>query len=237
MCTHVRTCLPTRPLRSRLARELLSLSDYDTTDHLRTMELLKLRFGDAPLHACEVGGWGCVYAWRPDNAPAHTAPPAAALLHSSACTCPPVPPSCAHHHSQVMLKDMADSKRVNTNIQRLANSTRAPASSLASSVQLGGLQSPQQHSAGGAGPAGAAAPLPLSATIMSHLFWPALGGWGDEQVGGGHQPCLTCVRACTCTLPRFGSRRKLHLTPRNVHGLHTSMPHMRTTWAVLTHIA
>jgi hypothetical protein len=24
----------------------------------------------------------------------------------------------------------------------------------------------------------------LSATIMSLLFWPAVGGWGDEQVSG-----------------------------------------------------
>jgi len=50
-------CYPheiTSPRRSRLARELLALSDYDTTAHVRIMELLKLRFGDAPLHACEV---------------------------------------------------------------------------------------------------------------------------------------------------------------------------------------
>ena len=40
--------------RQRLARELLALSDYDTATHVRTMELLKLRFGEAPLHACEV---------------------------------------------------------------------------------------------------------------------------------------------------------------------------------------
>jgi hypothetical protein len=46
--------------RSSLALELLYAADYDTSRALRTVELLKLRFGEGALHACEVGrtSWG-----------------------------------------------------------------------------------------------------------------------------------------------------------------------------------
>ena len=42
------------PLRSVLGSQLLSCSDYDCERAIRTMELLKLRFGEPAMHACEV---------------------------------------------------------------------------------------------------------------------------------------------------------------------------------------
>ncbi len=36
-----------------LGEKLLGKSDYDCERDIRTLELLKLRFGDANLHACE----------------------------------------------------------------------------------------------------------------------------------------------------------------------------------------
>ena len=38
-----------------LAEKLLAKTDYDCEREVRTLELLKLRFGDANLHSCEVG--------------------------------------------------------------------------------------------------------------------------------------------------------------------------------------
>ena len=40
--------------RSMLAEKLLTKTDYDCEREIRTLELLKLRFGDANLHNCEV---------------------------------------------------------------------------------------------------------------------------------------------------------------------------------------
>ena len=37
-----------------LAEKLLTKTDYDCEREIRTLELLKLRFGDANLHNCEV---------------------------------------------------------------------------------------------------------------------------------------------------------------------------------------
>ncbi len=38
-----------------LSDKLLSKTDYSCDREIRTLELLKLRFGDANLHNCEVG--------------------------------------------------------------------------------------------------------------------------------------------------------------------------------------
>ena len=38
-----------------LSDKLLSKTDYNCDREIRTLELLKLRFGDANLHNCEVG--------------------------------------------------------------------------------------------------------------------------------------------------------------------------------------
>ena len=40
--------------RVMLADKLLSKTDYNCDREIRTLELLKLRFGDANLHNCEV---------------------------------------------------------------------------------------------------------------------------------------------------------------------------------------
>lgn len=59
--------------RVMLAEKLLNKSDFDTDRDIRTLELLKLRFGENNMHGCEI-----------------------------------------------MLKDLADSKRINTNIKAVA---------------------------------------------------------------------------------------------------------------------
>ena len=41
--------------RSLLAEKLLGKTDYECDREIRTLELLKLRFGEANLHNCEVG--------------------------------------------------------------------------------------------------------------------------------------------------------------------------------------
>ena len=41
--------------RAMLSDKLLSKTDYNCDREIRTLELLKLRFGDANLHNCEVG--------------------------------------------------------------------------------------------------------------------------------------------------------------------------------------
>ena len=43
-----------RHRRGLLARQLLRAADYDAHVPLAAVELLKLRFGDASMHACEV---------------------------------------------------------------------------------------------------------------------------------------------------------------------------------------
>merc|ERR1719210_2008558 len=40
--------------RSLLSNRLLAQRSYDTDKEIRYLELLKLRFGDVPLHQCEV---------------------------------------------------------------------------------------------------------------------------------------------------------------------------------------
>lgn len=90
--------------RSMLADRLLSKGDYDCDRELRTLELLKVRFGEGNLH-----------------------------------------------NAEVMLKDLADSKRINTNVQSVPN-TATPLRRRRHLVDIGAMQ----------------------ATIVSHLFWPQL---------------------------------------------------------------
>ncbi|KAJ9109869.1 hypothetical protein QFC19_001848 [Naganishia cerealis] len=82
-----------------LAKRLLNAPDYDVDAMIMDMEKLKLRFGDAALHVCDI-----------------------------------------------MLKDLADSKRINNRIQ--------------SECQVG--------------PDTSAVQLPLKPKILSHLYWPAI---------------------------------------------------------------
>ncbi|KAL4426176.1 hypothetical protein ABPG77_007458 [Micractinium sp. CCAP 211/92] len=90
--------------RSMLADRLLAKSDYDCDRELRTLELLKVRFGEGNLH-----------------------------------------------NAEVMLKDLADSKRINANVKSVPN-TATPLRRRRSLVDIDGL----------------------SATIVSQLFWPQL---------------------------------------------------------------
>ncbi|KAI7840711.1 hypothetical protein COHA_005527 [Chlorella ohadii] len=90
--------------RSMLADRLLSKGDYECDRELRTLELLKVRFGEGNLH-----------------------------------------------NAEVMLKDLADSKRINTNVQSVPN-TATPLRRRRHLVDIGAMQ----------------------ATIVSHLFWPQL---------------------------------------------------------------
>ncbi|KAK9825161.1 hypothetical protein WJX81_008683 [Elliptochloris bilobata] len=99
--------------RVMLADKLLAKADYDCSREVRTLELLKLRFGDANLHNCEV-----------------------------------------------MLKDLADSKRLNGGIHALPAAATSPL-----------RRSPRRRDR-----RAATAPPPgnLSATILSSLFWPPI---------------------------------------------------------------
>ncbi|XP_059088575.1 anaphase-promoting complex subunit 2-like [Tigriopus californicus] len=83
--------------RSLLSNRLLSHFTYDTEKEIRNLELLKLRFGDAPLHQCEV-----------------------------------------------MLKDIGDSKRINTSLH---------------SADAGSAELNRQA-------------FPVNAVILSAQFWP-----------------------------------------------------------------
>lgn len=91
--------------KSMLADRLLARTDFDADRDVRTLELLKLRFGDAALHAAEV-----------------------------------------------MLRDMADSKRINTNVQTISNTSTPLKRVQDSLVPLQGL----------------------GVTIVSQLFWPPM---------------------------------------------------------------
>ncbi|KAK9820288.1 hypothetical protein WJX72_008627 [[Myrmecia] bisecta] len=91
--------------RLMLADKLLAKTDYDCDREIRTLELLKLRFGDTNLHNCEV-----------------------------------------------MIKDMADSKRIHGNIREL------PTNSLISPMSRGRRREPSIE--------------PLTPIILSGLFWP-----------------------------------------------------------------
>ena len=90
--------------RSMLADRLMGKADYDCDRELRTLELLKVRFGESSLHAAEV-----------------------------------------------MLRDLAESKRINTNVKSVPN-TATPLKKRRDLVPID----------------------PLSATIVSQLFWPPL---------------------------------------------------------------
>ena len=48
-------CFRACACRVMLSDKLLSKTDYNCDREIRTLELLKLRFGDANLHNCEVG--------------------------------------------------------------------------------------------------------------------------------------------------------------------------------------
>lgn len=90
--------------RSMLADRLLAKTDFDCDRELRTLELLKVRFGEQTLHAAEV-----------------------------------------------MLRDLADSKRINANVRAMANNTTP----LKAHNDLVPLDS-------------------FGVTIISELFWPQM---------------------------------------------------------------
>ncbi|CAM6090151.1 unnamed protein product [Calypogeia fissa] len=116
--------------RVMLAEKLLNKSDYDTDRNIRTLELLKLRFGENNMHGCEI-----------------------------------------------MLKDVADSKRINTNIKvNKANSEAAPGTPQMQTRASRSL-SGQVGTSGGTGTGAEKDDQELSldvvdATIISSLFWP-----------------------------------------------------------------
>ncbi|KAL6763563.1 hypothetical protein V8C86DRAFT_2491647 [Haematococcus lacustris] len=145
--------------RSSLAAELLYASDFNTSLCLRAVELLKLRFGEGPLHNCEV-----------------------------------------------MVKDIADSKRTNSQVHaqlaqqtqplpslpHIAQPQQPPCGPSAEAThahnQAAAAKGPNGDGGGegrGEGEAVDMARRVLSATIMSHIFWPKLGGWGDEEEKAG----------------------------------------------------
>ncbi|KAK9790960.1 hypothetical protein WJX73_003133 [Symbiochloris irregularis] len=99
--------------RRMLGDKLLAKRGYECGGEIRTLELLKLRFGDTNLHPCEV-----------------------------------------------MLKDMADSKRLNANIQNLSSTSMHTPSRGRKKHQVD-----ISH---------------LSATVASGLFWPSLGTQSEE---------------------------------------------------------
>lgn len=150
--------------RIMLAEKLLNKSDYDIDHEIRTLELLKLRFGESSMHSCEI-----------------------------------------------MLKDIADSKRINSNIKASVSSTSSqspmprvqphtpfagsvapvapstapssritdPASRIAALVaRARGVFSQTEQAAGSSStPTGDKGEKDLSldildATIISSLFWP-----------------------------------------------------------------
>eukprot|EP00887_Chlorella_sp_A99_P005758 scaffold1.g5758.t1 len=90
--------------RAMLAERLLAKTSYDCDRELRTLELLKVRFGEASLH-----------------------------------------------NAEIMLKDLADSKRVNANVKSVPDT----ATPIKRRANLVGIQQ-------------------LDATIISQLFWPQL---------------------------------------------------------------
>ena len=92
-----------------LADKLLKRDDFDTDKEVRTLEMLKLRFGESSMHSCEV-----------------------------------------------MVKDIADSKRVNTTIRDMKKKK--------------GVVSPDASSV-------------LGATIVSRHYWPPFKGGGVEFHG------------------------------------------------------
>ena len=110
--------------RVMLADRLLTRGGYDTDREIRTLELLKMRFGEANLHTCEV-----------------------------------------------MLKDIADSKRINANVRGDAGATTP--------YKRRANRTPGKTD--NEGEAEAAALKLVDATVVSSLFWPPFNaGDGDK---------------------------------------------------------
>ena len=107
--------------RSLLSNRLLSQFSYDTDKEIRNLELLKLRFGDAPLHQCEV-----------------------------------------------MLKDVGDSKRINTNLHSFKTEDAAaiPANDIPNDENA-----PTNATANEANKALSEQPFPVNAIVLSAQFW------------------------------------------------------------------
>jgi len=101
--------------RTLLSNRLLAQFSYETEKEIRNLELLKLRFGEAPLHQCEV-----------------------------------------------MLKDIGDSKRINTLLhQEKQEETVAPATSAEENNQPMAKENYLQKCA-----------FPVNSIILSAQFWP-----------------------------------------------------------------
>ncbi|KAG6547269.1 hypothetical protein Mapa_011205 [Marchantia paleacea] len=112
--------------RVMLAEKLLNKSDYDTDRNIRTLELLKLRFGESNMHSCEI-----------------------------------------------MLKDVADSKRINANI-KASKSSNDP---LVSQIRSSRLPASTSQEGGEGNMANGKIEQELTldvvdSTIISSLFWP-----------------------------------------------------------------
>ncbi len=112
--------------RSLLSNRLLSHFSYETDKEIRNLELLKLRFGEAPLHQCEV-----------------------------------------------MLKDISDSKRINTNLHS-AKEEFSSASDGPGEENDENIQKPVSANAmaNQAYKELARAPFPVNGIILSAQFWP-----------------------------------------------------------------
>lgn len=113
--------------RVMLADRVLTRGGYDTEREIRTLELLKMRFGEANLHTCAV-----------------------------------------------MLKDIADSKRINANV-------RADAGATTPYKGRAGGRTPGRGRGDAEAEAEAEALKQVDATVVSHLFWPPFqAGDGDS---------------------------------------------------------
>ena len=112
--------------RSLLSNRLLSHFSYDTDKEIRNLELLKLRFGDAPLHQCEV-----------------------------------------------MLKDIGDSKRINTNLHSFKiEDTSAPTAN--AGEMPNDENAPTNATANEANKELSEQPFPVNAIVLSAQFWDGL---------------------------------------------------------------
>ena len=114
-----------RVFRNVLGAQLLTCSDYNCERAIRTMELLKLRFGEPVMHACEVRGL-CI---RHQCAALYPNPPGTTHPSSKPDTVhvPSLSPCAGSPSSQIMLKDMAESRRTNVNVLAAAAATSAAA--------------------------------------------------------------------------------------------------------------
>ena len=133
-----------------LADRLAGKSDFDTQRERRTMELLKLRFGEANLHNADIMLGVCAQyvgresrEWRALTFSAHTpaAQPNAALRVCSSRRSLPDVGKCCNAGCDAVLQDVAASKRINAFVH-------------AAKPELGRFKT----------------------TIVSELFWPPLQG-------------------------------------------------------------